>query len=207
MSTVGATPPVEFVNDAVGLASSPNNSRTNGPTQLVQRRSFGRVQPFAGGRLDPAATVSTFTVAQNPQPPGPGPQTTFLRHNGTTAGTAAAGDPTLMVPFDWMVHLDRPVVNGLEVTFVPAVPSHQLTQQFMAGQYLPATPAATIKQQHLPVDAGPGRPARPVARPPQTGTALADSAGLYRASNSLPSSRGPTASPTPVGCRGRSMST
>jgi hypothetical protein len=45
-----------------------------------------------------------------------------------------------------MVHLDRPLVNPLEVTFAPAVPSHLLTQQFLT--YSDATKTA-IKQGHV----------------------------------------------------------
>jgi hypothetical protein len=45
-----------------------------------------------------------------------------------------------------MVHLDRPLVNPLEVTFAPAVPSHLLTQQFLT--YTDATKTA-IKQGHV----------------------------------------------------------
>ena len=74
------------------------------------------------------------------------PRNTLGRHNAqaTTAPTATtysdnppkAGRPTtlsdtVMLPFDWLVHLDRPVVNQLELLHVQAVKPFEVTQYFL----------------------------------------------------------------------------
>src|SRR5207253_10726546 len=69
------------------------------------------------------------------------PAYTFGQHNGRSAtgatyGTAGAGLPstpteTLMTPFDWLVHMDRPVANQLELLHVAATKPHALTQFFV----------------------------------------------------------------------------
>lgn len=94
--------------------------------------SYGRRQPFAAAALIP----------QNPVPVVAGqPLHTFFRQNsqaGLNAMTGAppdlsAGDPTLDTPFEWLVHLDRPVVNPLELLHVSGYRPHELTQQFIVG--------------------------------------------------------------------------
>ena len=72
------------------------------------------------------------------------PKNTFGRHNGwTDTGPAsptfirdgATGltptDETLMTNYDWLVHLDRPLMNPLEILHVTGGKPHELTQQFM----------------------------------------------------------------------------
>jgi hypothetical protein len=73
-------------------------------------------------------TAGTVTTVGRPQPyqaslplPAAAPHT-FFRHN------VAAG-----APFDWLVHLDRPPVNPLEMLHVSGYKPHELTQQFVVG--------------------------------------------------------------------------
>ncbi|HEY2784726.1 MAG TPA: hypothetical protein VGJ05_07085, partial [Fimbriiglobus sp.] len=169
-----------LVNDAVRVASNSNMMgamRPGATPQPSTRYSFGRKQPLAGNPV--------FTTRQQPTPAETtNPQTTFFRHNGTVAfasGPVSTWDPTnnpnetLWFPFEWMVHLDRPLVNALEATFAPAVPSHQLTQQFITS---PA-PGVILKHQHL----APWTPdlAAPMAAQLKVSAAsIADAAALYR---------------------------
>lgn len=73
------------------------------------------------------------------------PKNTFGRHNGI--GGAPAGSTftagvlpslvnggnadTIMTPFDWLVHMDRPLVNQIELFQVRDTPSHRVSDQFV----------------------------------------------------------------------------
>ena len=81
---------------------------------------------------------NSMVLAQNPTtaPPAGEPKHTFFRMNGRNDGSGAqpvptaqtyttslppamnmnGGQPeTIMAPFDWFVHFDRPIVNQLEL--------------------------------------------------------------------------------------------
>src|SRR5208282_1248608 len=86
------------------------------PTKLARRHSVGRLQPYD-------ARVQT-TV---PQAPAPAlwrqPQHTFFQHNRDQ----------VFVPrpaFDWLVHLDRPLISPMELLHVSCCRPHQLTHLF-----------------------------------------------------------------------------
>ena len=96
-----------------------------------------RVDPKGKQSADPADAGNTANAPKN----------TFGRHNGTTvaqpAGTTfVAGNPggmpasqpsltdTIMLPFDWQVHMDRPLVNQAELFQVRDCAPHLLAFQF-----------------------------------------------------------------------------
>jgi hypothetical protein len=112
--------------------------------------SWGRKQPYAGKQPD-GANTNTLVVAQNPSPPSAtGIKNTFFRHNGQSnttwpAANAGLAPETLMQPFDWLVHFDRPLVSPVELMQVSVYKPHELMQQFISG--VPGSP--TTKFQHL----------------------------------------------------------
>lgn len=202
-------------NDAV---YSGNGSMTPGGVPMMNRFSVGRVQPFAGqAKQDTpmAAAVAaftfpnSFTLAQTTAGTGNAPRNTFGRHNGNAAtdptataftnGSPAAMTPaslsdTIMAPFDWFVHLDRPLVNELELLHVQAVKPHQVTEYtFQPPQnaneavrrnlgfapWLGVTTAAGANQGYASFDAAQGLPAFQTST---TGPHVnATGNGLYRA--------------------------
>ena len=96
-------------NDAVTVDA--NGRRT--PTPVQQRRAVGRRQPYAAHRSQ-----------QRDQQPSPAlsnqPQHTFFAVNAPREAR-----------FNWLVFMDRPVVNAAELLPVSAFKPHELTQQFM----------------------------------------------------------------------------
>jgi hypothetical protein len=97
------------------------------------------------GRRQPYAANPNLTVAQNPYPPPPDqPKNTFFRHNAventapptippTTVPPGQVKVQTLQIPFDWLVHLDRPLISPLELLHVSGYRPHLLTHQFITG--------------------------------------------------------------------------
>jgi hypothetical protein len=93
--------------------------------------SVGKVQPLAG-YSDPtqadstAATATsahpatTMVVQQNPATPADGVKHTLGRENSTLAN-----------PFDWFLHLDRPLVNQTELLHVSTGRPHDATTTFV----------------------------------------------------------------------------
>ncbi len=103
--------------------------KTSGPNQelpMAARKAMGRMQPYAA--------ASSQVVAQQPLPAlGDQPQHTFFRHNGQGSTAPAASDATLKVPFDWLVHLDRPLISKTELLYVAGCKPHELTHLFTSG--------------------------------------------------------------------------
>ena len=118
-------------------------------TPFANRYSIGKVQPQAGQCLatapvapavDPTHTFpSSMVIDQNPTTPVANqPKHTFGRHNGQGAAPAATTftapatlTDTTMVPFEWLVHLDRPLINQIELIHVTGGKPHELTQNFI----------------------------------------------------------------------------
>jgi hypothetical protein len=147
-------PSFDAIHRAVGQGNSRGSGGANGYTPLANRHAIGKVQPYAGlsvgaivaPAVDPTYTFPTSMVLAQTTAPAGEPRNTFGRHNGTTAAGPAgatfnAGPPatladganpeTVMTPYDWLVHLDRPLVNQLELLHVTTTKGHLLTQQFL----------------------------------------------------------------------------
>jgi hypothetical protein len=150
--------------DGVARADGDRDARTPrgagaNPQQfdpIAERFAMGKVQPYAG--------YSTIDTAPNPSPynaynfngmtPASSsmvlaqtatntdqPKHTFGRHNGNAAMQPAdnvtlptVATETIMLPFDWLVHMDRPLVNQLELLQVRDTPSHLVTDYFVRRQ-------------------------------------------------------------------------
>jgi hypothetical protein len=100
-----------------------------GAQDVTTLQSFGRREPYRA--------FDMYTVGQNP-PAAAQPKNTFYRQNSTAISAAAlvaanSVDATLTVPFNWLVHLDRPLVNPLELLHVSGYPPHGLTQKFITS--------------------------------------------------------------------------
>ncbi len=59
-----------------------------------------------------------------------GPKTTFGQHNGVSTTYSPVANDTLTTPFFWPVHLDRQLVNPLELLNVSCYGPWQFTQRF-----------------------------------------------------------------------------
>jgi hypothetical protein len=98
------------------------------PEPVAARASYGRKQPYA-------AHPSQLKKQQ----PKPGlakqPQHTFFQHNAdaTTPGPNWRVVPRNYPRFDWLLHLDRPLITPVELLHVSGFKPHELTQQFRTG--------------------------------------------------------------------------
>lgn len=119
-----------------------------------ERFAVGKVQPFAGHSQTTAVVSSaagaynqyqfpnSMVLAQTPVANGQ-PKNTFGRHNGSgatppVAATVTGSPPmmtppteTIMTPFDWFVHMDRPLVNQAELFHVRDTAPHHVTDNFV----------------------------------------------------------------------------
>ncbi|HYH65501.1 MAG TPA: hypothetical protein VD866_12465 [Urbifossiella sp.] len=151
-------------NDAVFTG---NGSGTAGGRPIAQREALGRVQPYSGHSYPDNPTADSLptysfptsaTLLQSPTTAGTNePKHTLGRHNGRDAAapTAATVTPaapapvtalndTVMAPYDWLVHLDRPVVNQLELLHVQAGKPHEVTYYFLQP---PAAAGEGVRKQ------------------------------------------------------------
>jgi len=81
---------------------------------ITNRASFGRTQPY-GGDSKNARLWQSQATAQTGQP-----NNTFFGMNDSLKG-----------PFEWLVHMDRPLISPAEVLNVSAYKPHELTQKFI----------------------------------------------------------------------------
>ena len=121
-----------------------NNATGMGGQAVADRRSEVRRQPYAG--------YLTLKVEQRLTNPNMDqPQHSFFRHNHESDTPPQPGEPSQMLhlPFDWLVHLDRPIVSPLELLHVSAYKPHGLTQQFMFDRNNDGTLDRGDRFQHL----------------------------------------------------------
>jgi hypothetical protein len=110
-------------------------------------KSSGKVQPYTAfcpiagmGLASPPSFPTSLVLYQNPATPDPnatGVLHTFGRQNSvataapgqtyTTGVGTLVGNETLMTPYDWFVHMDRPLINQLELLHVTVGKPHEFT--------------------------------------------------------------------------------
>ncbi len=153
------------------VAGAIKNRTTGPPAGLLGswkgtgQASYGRLQPYTalaslwspqGAPTSPPppappvvwtndpAVLTTGNNAQSSDANDQGFNHTFYKHNvGTTPAFITANNP-----FDWLVHLDRPLISPVELFCVSAWKPHELTQQFCIGT-LTGTTLNVMKHQHL----------------------------------------------------------
>jgi hypothetical protein len=148
---------------AGGPGYDPESAPAPGQPDL-RPQTVGKVQPYASFSAATTGVLLPFpnSLVQFQAPPdatltGPeGVRHTFSRQNSiqavappgpagtytpavTTAGSEsdATLTDTLMTPYDWLVHLDRPLINPLELMHVTAGKPHELTLQFLVPNTAP----------------------------------------------------------------------
>jgi hypothetical protein len=112
--------------DAVSFDKNGMHASTT-PNQYGSTR---RNQPYAGD-------ITQQKAQPGQQQAGQPPQNTFFTLN-----------PALVNPFDWLVFIDRTVINPMELLQVSAFKPHELTQQFMTGGIDPNTGKAQNRYAH-----------------------------------------------------------
>ena len=155
-------------------------------------------------KATPAPTANTLFPANETLTP---PLPALLNTSGTA--TTPGGGETIAAPFDWLVHMDRPLANQMELYFVRATKPHLATQRFWWGSsprawsgnaaqpLLPALGYAPAKEEGLvpwfkpemTLDNGNAQPPQgvhppnpPVPAPPYTEFAYNQTGhGMYRA--------------------------
>ena len=111
----------------------------NAPAAPTAWSSRGRRQPYAA-HTNLYSLQNPVTQAANQ------PKHTFFRHNAredatlnasgfdaTTQPNPATPGQTLTTPFNWLLHLDRQLINPLELLHVSAQRPYNLTQTFLDG--------------------------------------------------------------------------
>ena len=136
------------VNDAVTNATDDKKAV---PPTVENRSSVVRRQPYqetgktnAGGLFDVITNMPKSLVKQ--------PQHTFLRQNGTKSEVPVAGinvaDGLLNLPFTWLVHLDRQLVNPIEMLQVAGCKPAEVTRRFISENDTANITASIFKTQN-----------------------------------------------------------
>jgi len=136
------------INDAVTNAT---DDKKAAPPTVENRSSVVRRQPYqetgktnVGGIFNVSANMAKALVKQ--------PQHTFLRQNGTLSEVPVAGinaaDNLLNLPFTWLVHLDRQLVNPIELLELAGCKPAEVTRRFINENDTTNTTASIFKTQN-----------------------------------------------------------
>jgi hypothetical protein len=110
---------------AGGMGYEPNAAGS----EMLWPQSLGKVQPYTA-YADPTVTTAAalaypataMVTQQNPGTPANGVKNTFNAQNST-----------LSTPYDWFVHMDRPLVNQLELLHITTGRQHDVTYNFVTA--------------------------------------------------------------------------
>lgn len=136
------------VNDAVTNATDDKKAV---PPAVDKRSSVVRQQPYqetgkkdVGGLFDVSTNTTKDLVNQ--------PQHTFLRHNGTLSEVPVGGinspDSLLQLPFTSISHLDRQLVNPIELLDVAGCKPAEVTRRFINENDINNMTASVFKTQN-----------------------------------------------------------
>ncbi|QEL15437.1 hypothetical protein [Limnoglobus roseus] len=151
MTHVHSEDGVQLVQSPGGVAPGTRSATT--PTAIENRVSVGRIQPYMGAegpvgmnnKLPTTYATSCVVSASQPMPaPMPLPQqpvTSLFRHNSQNYPSTMmmSSDNMIRLPFEWMPHFDRPLVNSIELLHAAVGRTDQVTHQFAT---IGATPVA-----------------------------------------------------------------
>jgi hypothetical protein len=126
------------VQNAVKVGS---DMAQNPPPPAKTNYSIGRVQPFTASGVPALAWTGLTFVLRQKDPSNPNAQqVSFFKHNSIAPANAPPtvpggvlptnGTETLLGPFEWLVHMDRRLVNPMELLHVSTVKPHELTHRF-----------------------------------------------------------------------------
>jgi hypothetical protein len=94
----------------------------NGNPGNDPRPAFGRKHPYSAFNVPPPGNVAQSQVVAQTGGMGMQPSNTMFSANNPNRA-----------PFAWLTHLDRPLINQLELLYVSGFKPHELTQQFYAS--------------------------------------------------------------------------
>ncbi len=126
---------VDYVEDlpVMDAAVFDNKGKNKSFRTFLFRLSMGRKQPYAAHRSQQSLQIpDTDPNKIGIQSYTDQPQHTFFRHNGIES-VNPTDSVTLKQPFDFVGHLNRPLVSPMELLHVAKGRPHELTQNFMTG--------------------------------------------------------------------------
>lgn len=109
---------VDYVDNVPVADFRQDNGNGNGNNNA--RPAYGRKHPYSAFNVPPPGNVANSQVVAQVGGMGNQPPNTFFAVNNPNEA-----------PFAWLTHLDRPLVNQLELLHVSGFKPHELTQQFV----------------------------------------------------------------------------